>query len=53
MRQGTKMIIPITMGRRTSQQAVIIWSNLTLGRLALNHTNAKQKTQVFRAIIKL
>lgn len=44
---------PITSGRRVSQQAEISWSNLSLGRLALNQTKAKQNRQVFRAIIML
>lgn len=43
----------MTSGRSVSQHAVISWSNLILGRLALNQTNAKQNTQVFRARITL
>ena len=53
MRQGMKIISPITRGSRTSQHAVISWSNLILGRLALNHTNTKQKKQILSARIIL
>lgn len=37
----------ITTGRSIVQQNTIIVSNLTLGKVALNHTNMKQNIQVF------
>ena len=35
-------------GNKLSQQNSISWSYLNLGRVALNQTKKKQKTQVFR-----
>jgi regulatory protein YycI of two-component signal transduction system YycFG len=38
----------IITGSNIVQQNTIIVSNLTLGKVALNHTNIKQNKQVFR-----
>jgi len=40
------MIRAIAKGKRFSQQNVANWSNLNLGRVALNHTKIKQNKQV-------
>jgi hypothetical protein len=44
--QGIKIINAIAKGNRFSQQKVANWSNLNLGKVALNHTNIKQNRQV-------
>ena len=38
----------ITTGNNIVQQNIIIVSNRTRGKVALNHTNKKQKIQVFK-----
>jgi hypothetical protein len=43
---GTKTTKAIAIGSRQVQQNVSNWSNLILGRVALNHTKIKQKIQV-------
>ena len=44
--QGTKTIKAMAKGKRSSQQSVASWSNLNLGKVALNQTKTKQKMHV-------
>lgn len=44
---GTNIVKAMATGKRPVQQSKIIWSYLTLGKVALNHTKRKQKRQVF------
>jgi hypothetical protein len=46
--EGTNTIKAITTGSNIVQQNTIIVSNLTLGKVALNHTNKKQNKHVFK-----
>ena len=45
---GTNIIIATITGNKFSQQNSISWSYLSLGSVALNQTNIKQKIQVFK-----
>ena len=45
--EGTNTIKAITTGSNIVQQNTMIVSNRTRGKVALNHTNKKQKIQVF------
>jgi len=49
--QGINTINAIAKGNNPSQQKVANWSNLNLGKVALNHTKIKQNMQVFIPII--
>ena len=49
--QGINIIKATAKGNIPNQQNSINWSNLILGKVALNHTNKKQKKQVFKARI--
>ena len=46
--QGTSTIKAIAKGNKFSQQNVANWSNLNLGKVALNQTKIKQNKQVFK-----
>lgn len=46
--QGTNTIKAIVIGSKLTQQNVIRWSNRIRGKVALNHTNKKQKIQHFK-----
>jgi hypothetical protein len=43
---GTSIVKAIATGKRPVQQNNISWSNLSLGKVALNQTKRKQKRQV-------
>ena len=45
---GSNRTSDMTTGNRYSQHKSMSWSYLSLGRVALNHTNAKQNRHVFR-----
>ena len=44
----TNIIKATTTGNQFNQQNSINWSYLSLGKVALNQTNIKQKIQVFK-----
>lgn len=46
--QGISIIKAIAKGNKLSQQNVANWSNLNLGKVALNQTKMKQNKQVFK-----
>ena len=50
-RLGTSIMNATAIGSKFNQHNLINWSYLNLGRVALNHTNKKQKKQVFNAKI--
>lgn len=50
---GTRMIKATATGNRFNQHKSINWSYRSLGKVALNQTNKKQKTQVLRPRIIL